>query len=138
MELVYLVLYVKYMHTFWRTWLGISRKFTSFVSFSLNCPGPESIALMVPEVRAWSRFTMNSCPSLEISFTYMASGPSQLPYTRDPDSPIASSPDILLLDVARSVFPESSALALPSGLFQTSATFFWPIFPEKIQRGSRD
>ena len=24
----HLVLYVKYMHTFWRTWLGISRKFT--------------------------------------------------------------------------------------------------------------
>ena len=98
----------------------------------------------------------------------MASGPSQLPYTRDPDSPIASSPDILqisrdvenkyvflfynreeddiiwsmalnlmafyLLVVARSVFPESSALALPSGLFKTSASFLGD-FPGKNPTG---
>lgn len=78
---------------------GISRKLTSFASFSANCPGPESIAkrkersafqtsseefgnlpLIVPEVKACSRFTINSCPSDEISLTYIASGPSQPPY----------------------------------------------------------
>ena len=102
----YLVLYVKYMQTFCKTWLGISLKLTwkkswaigrrmlstSFVSFSANCPGPESIALMVPEkikwifqrpqslvssvmaqpeVRAWSLETMNSCPSELMSLTYL-------------------------------------------------------------------
>ena len=99
--LPHLVLYVKYMQTFCKTWLGISLKFTwkrwwvigrkcclstSFVSFSANCPGPESIALIVPtksgdlskvssygkpEVRAWSLETMNSCPSELISLTYL-------------------------------------------------------------------
>ena len=57
------------MHTFWRTWEGISRKLTSLVSFSENCPGPDNIALMVPDVKASSRLTMNSWPSLEINFT---------------------------------------------------------------------
>lgn len=60
---------------------GISRKCTSLASFSANCPGPESMAFMVPEVRACSRFTMNSWPSEEINLTYIASGPSHPPYT---------------------------------------------------------
>ena len=62
---------------------------TSFVSFSANCPGPDSIALIVPtksgdlseesserkpEVRAWSLETMNSCPSELISLTYLDEG----------------------------------------------------------------
>ena len=58
---------------------GISLNLTSFVSFSANCPGPLNIALMVPEVRACSRFRTNSCPSLAMSLTYMASGPSVRP-----------------------------------------------------------
>merc|ERR1740131_576392 len=51
-------------------------------SFSANWPGPDNIALMVPDVRACSLFTMNSWLSWEMSLTYMASGPSQPPYTR--------------------------------------------------------
>ena len=125
---------------------------------------------MVPEVSAWSRFTMNSCPSLEISFTYMASGPSQLPYTRDPDSPIASSPDILLqisggvenilvlqqgrrwhhlangfeldgilpVGCCKERFPGVLCVGSAVELVPDVCYFFWPIFPEKIQRGSRD
>lgn len=58
---------------------GISRKCTSLASFSANWPGPDNIARIVPEVRACSRFTTNSWPSEEISFTYMASGPSHPP-----------------------------------------------------------
>ena len=46
-------------------------------------PGPLNIALMVPEVSACSRRMTNSCPSLEMSFTYMASGPSQPPNVGD-------------------------------------------------------
>ena len=38
------------MHTFCRTWDGISLKLTSFVSFSANWPGPDSIALIVPGI----------------------------------------------------------------------------------------
>ena len=63
----HLVLYVKYMQTFCKTWLGISLKLTwkkswaigrqmlstSFVSFSANCPGPESMALIVPGKVKW-------------------------------------------------------------------------------------
>ena len=116
----HLVLYVKYMHTFWRTWLGISRKFTfnaraiptierdftlphwshslqigqdqralpetqniGFL-FTFHCKVQghiyrshhvycvfSAITLIVPEVRAWSLATINSCPSLLISFTYL-------------------------------------------------------------------
>lgn len=51
--------------------------FKNFASESL--PGPLNMALIVPDVKACSLFTMNSCPSDEISFTYMASGPSQPP-----------------------------------------------------------
>lgn len=58
---------------------GISRKLTSLASFSANCPGPLNIALMVPLVNACSLLTINSCPSLLTSFTYMAFGPSQPP-----------------------------------------------------------
>ena len=110
------------MHTFWRTWLGISRKFTfnaraiptierdftlphwshslqtgqdqralpetqniRFLStFHCKVQGHiyrghhvycvfRAITLMVPEVRAWSLATINSCPSLLISFTYLNS-----------------------------------------------------------------
>ncbi len=43
-------------------------------------PGPDSMALMVPEVKACSLFTMNSWPSDDTSLTYIASGPSQPPY----------------------------------------------------------
>lgn len=45
------------MHTFCRTCDGISLKLTSFASFSANCPGPDNIAFIVPDVRACSRFT---------------------------------------------------------------------------------
>jgi hypothetical protein len=55
---------------------GISLKLTSLASFSANCPGPDNIAFMVPEVSACSRFTINSWPSDEISLTYKAFGPS--------------------------------------------------------------
>jgi hypothetical protein len=59
---------------------GISLNKISFVSFSANCPGPLNMAFIVPEVSAYSRFIINSWPSYEINLTYMASGPSQLPY----------------------------------------------------------
>lgn len=49
------------------------------MSLSEFSPGPLNMALIVPDVKACSRFTMNSWPSDEISFTYMASGPSQPP-----------------------------------------------------------
>ncbi|WAR23351.1 hypothetical protein MAR_037020 [Mya arenaria] len=44
------------------------------------------------KVKAWSLFTMNSCPSEETSLTYMASGPSHPPYTfsSSPLSPFSS------------------------------------------------
>lgn len=45
------------MQTFCSTWDGISRKLTSFASFSANWPGPDNIALIVPDVNACSRFT---------------------------------------------------------------------------------
>lgn len=53
----------------------------SFLTMSVSefSPGPLNMALIVPDVKACSRFTMNSWPSDEISFTYMASGPSQPP-----------------------------------------------------------
>lgn len=44
-----------------------------------SSPGPLNMALMVPDVKACSLFTINSWPSEEINFTYMASGPSQPP-----------------------------------------------------------
>jgi len=101
---VYLDLYVKYIQTFCKTWdlrtpkakyrhhrsveeksrggtNGISLKWISLVSFSANCPGPLNMALIVPDINACSRLTMNSWPSLDISLTYVASGPSQpVPY----------------------------------------------------------
>lgn len=48
-------------------------------SFPEFLPGPLNMALIVPDVKACSLFTMNSWPSEEINFTYMASGPSQPP-----------------------------------------------------------
>ena len=69
------------------------------------------MALMVPLVSAWSRFTMNSCPSLEINLTYlgtrykwgglenkethMASGPSHPPNPLSLVSMLESVADIL-------------------------------------------
>lgn len=47
--------------------------------FLYSSPGPLNMALMVPDVKACSLFTINSWPSEEINFTYMASGPSQPP-----------------------------------------------------------
>merc|ERR1712223_1375013 len=73
-----------------KTCEGISRKLTSFVSFSANAPGPESIALIVPDVKACSLLTMNSWPSDEMSLTYIASVPSQPP--KPPAAPPARSP----------------------------------------------
>lgn len=52
---------MKYMQTFCNTCDGISRKFTSFASFSANWPGPDSIAFMVPDVNACSRLTVHMC-----------------------------------------------------------------------------
>lgn len=46
----------------------------------LYLPGPLNIAFIVPDVNACSLFTMNSCPSEDINFTYIASGPSHPPY----------------------------------------------------------
>ena len=50
------------------------------------------MALIVPEVSAWSLFTINSWPSEDTNFTYIASGPSQPPYTfsSSPLSPLSS------------------------------------------------
>ena len=53
-------------------------------------PGPDNMALIVPEVSACSRFTINSCPSDEISFTYMASGPSHPPKVLSSSPSLAS------------------------------------------------
>ena len=39
----------------------------------IHSPGPESMALIVPDVSACSRLIMNSCPSEEMSFTNIAS-----------------------------------------------------------------
>lgn len=46
----------------------------------LYLPGPLNIAFIVPDVNACSLFTMNSWPSEDINFTYIASGPSHPPY----------------------------------------------------------
>ena len=56
------------------TALNLTKAFDSKI-----LPGPDNMALMVPDVSACSRFTMNSCWSWDTSFTNMASGPSQPP-----------------------------------------------------------
>lgn len=54
----------------------------------LYLPGPLNMAFIVPDVNACSLFTMNSWPSEDINFTYIASGPSHPPY-------VFSSPSIM-------------------------------------------
>lgn len=54
----------------------------------LYLPGPLNIAFIVPDVNACSLFTMNSWPSEDINFTYIASGPSHPPY-------VFSSPSVM-------------------------------------------
>jgi len=69
---------------------GIFLKWISLHSVSENLPGPCNMALIVPEIKACSRFTMNILPSLEMSFTYSEFGPTQP--TKSNSSPFCNTP----------------------------------------------
>ncbi|GMR34535.1 hypothetical protein PMAYCL1PPCAC_04730, partial [Pristionchus mayeri] len=97
---------MKYLHTFSRTCEGSSRKYTSLFSFSVNWPGPESIALIVPEIIASSFLMTNSWPSEETRRTYSESGPARLPY-------LESANDMTLEDGLR--VPDEAWLVQHSG-----------------------
>ena len=65
--------------------------------------------LMVPEpLRAWSRFTMNSWPSDDTSFRYIASGPTQPPMAiapePEPEGAMVFLSFLLLFSIASSDF----------------------------------
>lgn len=77
-------------------------------------PGPLNIALIVPDVKACSLFTMNSCLSDDINLTYIALGPSQPPYTDSPSTFSSLESDMLSvphripkMDELRSLFAKS-------------------------------
>lgn len=57
------------------------------VQYLLYLPGPLNIAFIVPDVNACSLFTMNSWPSEDINFTYIASRPSLQRAGTSPPSP---------------------------------------------------
>ncbi len=86
---------------------------------------------MVPEVKAWSLFTMNSWPSDEMSLTYMASGPSQPPYVFSLvsiDSPADILIKILDLESPLTTILERCACEKPCSIF-----VFWCFFCDGVK-----